>query len=128
MLRVKLPHLDQWNRSRRDRAATYRELLPGDLRLLEEREATECVYHLFPVRTPDRDELARRLGEAGVGTGVHYHPAASEQPPFSAGGGDHPVAAAWAAEELSLPMFEHMKREQVEHVAEVCAGALSPSG
>ena len=125
-LRAKLPHLDGWNAARRERAADYREQLPDGLRLLDEAPGTEPVYHLFPVRTPDRDGLAARLGDAGIGTGVHYHPSVPAQPPFLAGGDPDrfPIAQAWAAQELSLPMFEHMRREQVEQVAAACADAV----
>src|SRR5436190_13344101 len=97
LLRVKLPHLDAWNAARRERAAEYSEALDGTLRMLEQRPESPCVYHLFPVRVDDRDGVAERLSEAGVGTGVHYSPTVPAQPPFGSGSGvDFPEAAAWA--------------------------------
>ena len=126
----KLPHLDGWNEARRRHAASYRELLDGaGVTLLEERPEARCVYHLFPVRTPDRDALAARLGDAGVHTGIHYSPSVPDQPPFAASGGSSafPQAAAWAAEELSLPMFEQLETGEIERVAEVVARSTSPS-
>ena len=123
-LRVKLPHLDGWNEARRAVAAAYREALGDAVRLLEERPDSECVYHLFPIRTPRRDRLAERLGAEGIATSIHYSPAVHEQPPF-ASRAKCPVASAWAREELSLPMFEGLGRSDLERVAEVCRAAVS---
>src|SRR3954447_24668516 len=55
-LRTKLPHLEGWNASRQARAAQYREALGGSLRLVEERDESPSVHHLFPIRVDDRDE------------------------------------------------------------------------
>src|SRR3954451_15269148 len=57
-LRAKIPPLDGWNEARRARAAEYREALAGSLRLVEERDESPSVHHLFPVRIDDRDGLA----------------------------------------------------------------------
>src|SRR6266550_2737649 len=122
-LRAKLPHLDAWNAARQARAADYREALDGSLRLLEERPESPSIFHLFPVRTDDRDGLARRLREAGVATGIHYSPTVPAQPPFGGGSGEEfPEAAAWAREEVSLPMFESLTAAEAGRVSELCAG------
>jgi dTDP-4-amino-4,6-dideoxygalactose transaminase len=128
-LRAKLPHLDAWNAARRERAGKLRAALGDGLRLLEERPETPCVYHLFPVRTADREGLARRLDEAGIDTGVHYAPACHRQPPFDDGAEERcPVAVGWAAEELSLPMFEHLSDAELERVAAACNEAVIAVG
>lgn len=128
LLRVKLRHLDVWNAERRGHATTYRESLPGSVRLLEEQPDRVCVYHLFPIRSSDRDRVARGLASAGVGTGVHYSPALHEQPPLVPYAPPHPLpmAEAWAREELSLPMFPQLERAEVRRVARACA-ALAPA-
>src|SRR3954451_18135783 len=128
-LRAKLPHLDGGNEPRRARATEYREALGGRLRLLEERPESPSIYHLFPVRIDDRDGLATRLAEAGVATGVHYSPEVPAQPPFAAGrsGDEFPEAAAWAREELSLPMFDSLTSAEVARVCEVCSEILTPA-
>jgi dTDP-4-amino-4,6-dideoxygalactose transaminase len=125
-LRAKLPHLDAWNAARQARAREYRATLDGALRLLEERPESPSIFHLFPVRAGDRDGLAARLREAGVATGVHYSPMVPAQPPFGGSAGDEfPEAAAWAREELSLPMFESLTQAEAERVSDVCAGLLA---
>ena len=96
------------------------------MRALEERPESPCIYHLYPVRVADRGAFAAELSERGVSTGVHYSPAVPDQPPFAAlPGGPFPVASAWAAEELSLPMFEGLTPAEVEQVAEACVAAAA---
>jgi dTDP-4-amino-4,6-dideoxygalactose transaminase len=125
LLRAKLPYLDEWNAARRERASDYRELFGHRVRLLDEQDGGECVYHLFPIRVNERERVASELSDAGVETGVHYSPALPEQPPVAEfATGDYPEATAWAAEELSLPMFEYLTRAEVERVAEACLAAL----
>ena len=124
-LRVKLPHLDDWNARRRALAELYRQELEGSrCRVLAERPESPCTYHLYPVRTDDRDATLAALGEAGIGAGVHYSPAAyahaalQELPDPLAGGG-FPNADAWARQELSLPMFAELRDDEVRRVSEV---------
>jgi dTDP-4-amino-4,6-dideoxygalactose transaminase len=121
-LRVKLPHLDEWNASRRRWAEVYREQLGDDVGLLEDRDGS-CVYHLFPIRVPDRDALRARLSENGVATGVHYSPPLHHQPPLAAlkRKAEFPVAEAWAAGELSLPIFPELTPQEIERVVAACA-------
>jgi dTDP-3-amino-3,4,6-trideoxy-alpha-D-glucose transaminase len=125
LLSVKLPHLGAGNRARREHAATYRDGL-GALRLLEERDHTPCVYHLFPVRSRHRDDARFALAAHGIDTGVHYAPAAFAHPawegvlpPLRV---ELPVAEAWAREELSLPMFPELEPREVDRVVAACAG------
>jgi dTDP-4-amino-4,6-dideoxygalactose transaminase len=125
LLRVKLPHLDDWNSARRRHAAAYREALDGEVELLAERDETPCIYHLFPIRVGARDQVAAALAGEGIATGIHYSPACHEQPPYAAGAGEFPEASAWAAEELSLPMFEHLTEAEVEHVTAACLAATA---
>jgi dTDP-3-amino-3,4,6-trideoxy-alpha-D-glucose transaminase len=128
LLRVKLPHLDGWNEARRAAASAYRRLLPPELRMLEERSESEDVYHLFPVRSVGREALAAALAAAGIGIGIHYDPAVHDQPPYRHARrpeGGCPVARAWAADELSLPMFDGIHLDEVERVAGACIEAMS---
>ena len=127
LLNVKLARLDEGNRTRRRHAAAYRERLEGHVGLLEERPASPCIYHLFPVRVASRGAVAEQLCGAGIGTGVHYAPALHWQPvlrgrivaPYRL-----PNAEAWAAEELSLPMSPALRGEEVERAADACLEAV----
>jgi dTDP-4-amino-4,6-dideoxygalactose transaminase len=122
-LRVKLRHLPSWNERRRSNALAYREGLAQQL-LLHERPNTPCVYHLFPIRVDDRDAAIAELARAGIATGVHYTPAASDHPAWRgravAGVDKLDAARRWAAHELSLPMFPELDRIELEHVVSSC--------
>ncbi|HWF72791.1 MAG TPA: DegT/DnrJ/EryC1/StrS family aminotransferase, partial [Solirubrobacteraceae bacterium] len=128
LLRVKLPHLDAWNASRREHAAHYKELLPADLRVLGERDDSPCIYHLFPVRVADRDELAGALDTLGIDTGIHYDRAVHRHEAWSGHPmrhGEVPCAEAWAAEELSLPLHPDLEGDEVERVAQAVHETVS---
>lgn len=131
MLRAKLPHLDSWNEARRAHAERYRALLPDEARIVEEREESPSVHHLFAVRLRDRGAVASALKADGVETQVHYpravhqHPAWRDRRPVC---GELPQAEAWAAEELSLPMHPYLLPSEIERVAgAVIAAVFSPT-
>lgn len=133
LLRVKLPHLDTWNAARRAHAARLRDGLPGELVRLGERPGSPCVYHLFPVRHPERDRLAELLRAEGIQVGLHYSPtlhqhAAFADLPATSRPVELPQAEAWAAEELSLPMFAELSDAEVERVIEACRTACATLG
>jgi dTDP-3-amino-3,4,6-trideoxy-alpha-D-glucose transaminase len=125
-LRVKLSHLDGWNRRRREHARRYRARLDGCVGMLGERAASPGIYHLFPVRVADRDAVARRLAAAGVQTGVHYARIVPDHPPFRSARrvGGLPAARAWAATELSLPMAPELDEAEVRHVADAVLASV----
>ena len=128
LLGVKLPHLAGWNAARRAHAERYRELLPASLRIVAERPQSPSTHHVFAVRVAARDTVAARLAELGVQTGVHYHPAAHRQPPFRTQApldAAVPSAVAWAAEQLSLPMFAELEPDEIEHVSAACHAVLA---
>jgi dTDP-3-amino-3,4,6-trideoxy-alpha-D-glucose transaminase len=127
MLRIKLRRLDRCNEARRAVAALYRRLLGEASPALAEDPRGECVYHLFPVRVAERAAVRSLLAERGIGTGVHYWPAAHLQPPFAARSAAAPPLAAatrWSEEELSLPMFPELTEAEVASVAESLADAI----
>lgn len=128
LLRVKLAYLDQWNDARRERAAHYRELLQPTTTLLEERPESPCTYHLFPTRFHNREDVAGTLRAAGIETGVHYGRAVHEHHAWQGhpiSYGDVPIAEAWAAEELSLPMHPDLTALEIERVAGALDVALT---
>jgi len=119
ILRVKLRYLEQWTEARRARARQYTALLRGSNAVSAPVEAPDRrhVYHIYAVRTADRDGLQRQLQSKGVSTGLHYpipvhlqkaHEDLGHKP------GDFPESEKSAAEVLSLPMFPEMTVSQVE--------------
>ncbi len=123
ILRARLPLLEGWTSTRRALAARYRERLSGATTitvppLLDEGH----VYHLFPVRSPSRQEVQATLRDAGIETLIHYpvpipkQPAlASEQP------ADCPVANRVCDEILSLPLYPSLQPDAIDIVARALA-------
>lgn len=126
-LNVKLSGLDAANAARQRHALTYRAVLDGRVRLLEQRAERSCVFHLFPVRVRDRDAVARAMRAAGVASGVHYSRPVHHQPALrglTVASGELTHAEAWAREELSLPMSPGLRRAEIEAAARECASAV----
>jgi dTDP-4-amino-4,6-dideoxygalactose transaminase len=121
ILRVKLRHLEAWTEQRRQVAGWYAAALdPESVRLPKARPGCRHVYHVYVVRTGDRDKLRDVLGEQGIQTGTHYPIPVHLQAAHADLGyhaGDFPVAEQAAREVLSLPIFPEMTREQVQTVA-----------
>lgn len=123
VLRAKLRRLARWNELRRAAAARYAGLLAGlpGVVLPSPAPGNEHVWHLFVVRVPQRDEVARRLAGLGVRCGVHYPVPVHLQPAFRPLGhapGDFPITETAAAEILSLPMFPQITESQQHRVAD----------
>jgi len=121
-LRVKLARLDEWNRRRKDLAGFYLNSLAGipDLTLPFVPDWADPVWHIFVVRHPDRDLLAQRLAEAGIGTLIHYPVPPHLSGAFADGNDANrklPIAENLAATVLSLPMGPHLMRRNAEQVA-----------
>ncbi len=130
ILRAKLPHLDDWCEARRRVAGRYREALAGvdGLRLPEESDGAEHVYHLFVVRAPGRDALRARLAERGIASGVHYPRPIHLTEAYSGLGlakGAFPASEAICESILSLPVYPELRRDQVERVADALRELLS---
>ena len=103
---------------RRDLARNYRQHLGGGVTPIAERDPGH-VYHLFPVRLPERDRLMALLAERGIETLVHYPVALSAQQAFARYDPRAcPVASLAATELLSLPLNPRMSSEDVIRVAD----------
>ena len=112
ILRVKLRYLEKWTEARRAHAARYRDLLAGCAATLPtEAEWARHVYHVYAVRTPDREGLMKSLAEQGIQTAIHYPVPVHLQPAYADpayGKGSLPVTEQAAGEVVSLPMFPEM--------------------
>ena len=120
VLRVKLRHLDAWTEARRAYAAMYDLALAGAVALPRVMPGARHVYHVYSIRTPQRDALQEKLAARGIATNIHYPVPVHLQPAYADRGykaGDFPVAEQIAREVISLPLYPEMPREHVEIVA-----------
>ncbi len=119
-LSAKLPMLDAWNDMRRDAGRLYDELFATVAGVSPvENSGTDHLYHLYVVQVDERDQVRSRLSDAGVQTGIHYAVPLHLNPAFASYGytqGDFPVAERVARRILSLPVFPHIKEEEVRDV------------
>jgi len=129
ILRLKLGHLAEWNKQRREKAEAYQELLSVDGLILPfEPSWTRAVYHLYVIRVQDRQELQDHLNEAGIGTGIHYPVPLHSQKAYRVLGyshGEFPVTERIATEILSLPMFPQLERVDQETIARTVKECLT---
>jgi dTDP-4-amino-4,6-dideoxygalactose transaminase len=125
ILRVKLRHLPKQNEKRRAVAARYDELLTGTpVTRPRSFPEHEHVWHLYVIRSEDRDALAAHLGRAGIGTLIHYPVPPHLQAAMARlnyGPGSFPVTERIAAEVLSLPFWPEMDASRAERVAQSIA-------
>jgi len=121
VLNVKLPHLNDWNNGRRERAARYDELLSDTgLVLPREMEYARHVYHVYVVQCDNRDELQNRLAAAGIQSGVHYPIPIHLQRAYASLGykaGDLPVTERLSERVVSLPMYPELTHDHQRAVA-----------
>ena len=126
VLRVKLPHLDEWSTGRQRRAQQY-ELMFADAGLGDKvelpfvRSGARHIFHQFVVRVRDgrRDALRAHLRECGVGTDVYYPVPLHLQECFAFLGykeGDFPIAERAAKDTLALPVYPELTDEQQDYV------------
>jgi dTDP-4-amino-4,6-dideoxygalactose transaminase len=129
VLRVKLKYIEGWTEGRRAVAARYGSgLVPAGLGLPNPPADRRHVYHVYAIRSPDRDGLQARLQEAGVATGIHYPVPVHLQTAYADLGykeGDLPVTERIAREWLSLPMFAELTAEQVDKVIAAVTSAAA---
>jgi dTDP-4-amino-4,6-dideoxygalactose transaminase len=127
-LRAKLQVLDNWNERRRSLALQYANRL-GDSGLVLPIviDNVEPVWHLFVVRTKERNRVIEALHSANIGAQIHY-----PIPPMRSGAYAEwartrqacPIAETLSQEVLSLPIGPHMKSEQVDRVCDVLLDSL----
>ncbi|UCC69030.1 MAG: DegT/DnrJ/EryC1/StrS family aminotransferase [Armatimonadota bacterium] len=122
VLRVKLPHLESWNRFRQKHARRYRaRLRDSGLGLPARSRDGSHVYCLFTLRCAQRDELRQHLWECGVGTEIYYPLPLHLQEAYRDLGyreGDLPVSETLCKRALSIPVYPELTPEQVDSVAD----------
>ncbi len=122
MLGVKLPHLDADNARRRQIAGFYlRNISNPAIVLPKVLDGDEShVWHLFVVRTKQRDALAKHLSDAGINTAIHYPVAPHRQQCYQdlLGHLNLPVTEALHSDVLSLPMSPVLTEDQAQRVVD----------
>lgn len=123
LLHAKLGHLAGWTLARRERASEYNRLLEGKDGVVcpYEPSWSRAVYHLYVIRTADRDGMMEYLKSKGIGTGIHYPVPLHMQKAYAwlnYHPADFPVVQRVAAEIVSLPMFPHLRKDQQGAVAD----------
>jgi dTDP-4-amino-4,6-dideoxygalactose transaminase len=119
-LRVKLGVLDQWNCRRREVADRYTHLLSGScVGLPKVPEYAEPVWHLYVVRSKQRDDLKLHLENHGISTVIHYPTPPHRQSCYrDMDLSELAVAELLASEVLSLPMSPTLKEADIRYVAD----------
>ncbi len=121
ILRVKLRYLDHWTEARRTHALHYDKLLTDSgVQTPLAMPYSHHVYHVYAVRSHQRDALQQRLNALGIQTGIHYPIPVHLQPAYAYLGhqpGDFPHSEAAAKEVLSLPMFAELSPDSLIQVA-----------
>ena len=130
VLRVFLPHLDEWTRLRREAAARYASLGLGEVVELPADEPGH-VYHMYAVRSAERDRLAGALAAAGIGHAAFYTTPLHLQPALRHLGyaeGDLPETERAARENLCLPLWAGIGEEQQAEVVDTLRRASALVG
>jgi dTDP-4-amino-4,6-dideoxygalactose transaminase len=125
VLRIFLTHVDQWNEQRRDAAARYAELGLGEVCELPVDDPGH-VYHVYCVRTRERDRVVAALCAREIGCATYYSTPLHLQPAFAAlESGSLPETERAARETVALPLWPSITVEQQEQVVECVRSALT---
>jgi dTDP-4-amino-4,6-dideoxygalactose transaminase len=127
LLRVSLRKIEEWNRARREAAARYVELGLGEVCDVPADEPGH-VYHMYVVRSPERDRIAEGLAGAGISSAAYYETPLHLQPALAFLGlreGDFPETERAGRENLALPLWAGIDAAVQERVVEAVKKAVS---
>lgn len=121
ILKVKLRHLNQWNKRRQQNAKIYHRLFQGIEKVILPTSlgSSQSVYHFYIIRLKNRDEVQKQLQQKGIGTGIHYPLPLHLQPAYKYLGyhkGDFSQAEKVAKEILSLPVYPELTENQIKYI------------
>ncbi len=121
ILNAKLPHLPGWTEARRRVATLYSEMLQdvGDLVTPKVAPGRDHVYHLYVIRTDERDALRKHLADSGVATVLNYSKALPFYPAYAYlnhSPRDFPVAYGNQSRILSLPVYPELNEEMIHYI------------
>lgn len=120
ILRVKLRHLEDWTKARREHAEHYNKLFADfEVKTPIEMDYARHVYHLYIIKVKQRNELQKMLKKKNIFTGIHYPIPVHMQKAHADLGyvrGDFPLTEQTADEILSLPMYAELNNSEIEEV------------
>lgn len=119
ILDIKLKYLNKWIDKKAKLVEYYRKKLSGVCKFIETTKDAKSAYHVVAILTSKRDQLAEYLKGFGIETGIHYPVPLHLQPAYKFLGykkGDFPIAEKYAKETLSLPLYPHMERKEIDFV------------
>jgi dTDP-4-amino-4,6-dideoxygalactose transaminase len=120
VLRARLPYLERWTMARRVLADRYRQALAGGPVVVPPALEPGHVYHLFPVRSPERERMQAHLSSMGIETLIHYPVPIPRQPALAPEHpADCPVADLVCTEVFSLPLYPSLPETAADEVAAV---------
>lgn len=120
ILAVKIKEIDNWNAKRREIVSLYNEALQNnDLVTPVAKDYNEHVYHMYILQSENREEILRKLKEAGISTGVYYPIPLHLQKVYKDLGykeGDMPVAEYLSHRTFAIPVYPELTQEQVDYI------------
>jgi len=130
VLRLKLKQLDIWNNLRIDAAKEYDKLFSEIPEIITPKKSvfSQHIYHVYAIRTKNRDKLFDHLRQEGVGALIHYPTPLHLQEAYKELGykkGDFPVAEIISSQILSLPIFPYIKSAQIKYVVNTVKTGLN---
>jgi dTDP-4-amino-4,6-dideoxygalactose transaminase len=126
-LRLFLPHVEEWNRLRREAAARYGELGLGEVCELPEDEPGH-VYHVYVVRSPERDRIREHLAASEIASSAYYETPLHRQPalrPSAQAEAEFPETERASRENLALPLWAGIGADVQERVVSAVREAVS---
>lgn len=123
ILNVKLKYIELWSQKRRENAYYYNELLSNINHIIttpKERENSKHVYHVYCIKTNERDKLKMFLESKGINTAIHYPKALPNLKAYTYLGhieNDFPIASKLQNNILSLPMYPELIKNQIEYIS-----------
>jgi dTDP-4-amino-4,6-dideoxygalactose transaminase len=122
VLDVKLKYLERWHEGRRRNAGIYQEILGGTkVKTPHIADGNWSVYNQYVVRVANRDDVKKKLQDAGIGSAIYYPLSLHLQTCFKDLGGkegEFPNSEQASREVLALPIYPELPEEQVRYVAE----------
>jgi len=127
ILRVKLPHIDQWNEGRRRVAKTYNDLLANVAGVITPHLADGHVFHQYTIRILDgkRDIVQQYLAAQGIGSMIYYPIPQDQLPVYKGQYLANPVSDLLATQVISLPIWPELDTAKIEHIVNKISKVLT---